>query len=99
MRGWAEAFGDATDAALRARSDPVRAIPMRRYMRDQFAFLGVPGPERRLACREATAVAGAPESGDDPLEAARMLWAKPGREHQYVISTSPVGRWSAGPSS
>jgi len=34
-------------AALSARRDPDRAEGMSRYMRSQFAFLGIPTAERR----------------------------------------------------
>jgi len=37
---------------LRAASDPEQAVSMSAYMRDQFAFLGIPTPERKRLCRD-----------------------------------------------
>ena len=34
---------------LEAAAEPGRAAPMQVYMRDQFVFLGVAAPQRRLA--------------------------------------------------
>ena len=39
------------DAALRPLADPVQAVPMRAYMLDQFAFLGIRATPRRQALR------------------------------------------------
>ncbi|MCK6539366.1 MAG: DNA alkylation repair protein, partial [Anaerolineales bacterium] len=34
-------------ALFEKHADPARAAPMRKYMRDQFEFLGIKTPERR----------------------------------------------------
>ena len=39
------------DAALRPLADSVQAVPMRAYMLDQFAFLGIRATPRRQAMR------------------------------------------------
>jgi len=39
------------DTALRSLADPVQAVPMRAYMLDQFAFLGIRAIPRREALR------------------------------------------------
>ncbi|UQV43844.1 DNA alkylation repair protein [Janthinobacterium lividum] len=70
-------------AALETAADPSRAAPMQAYMRDQFVFLGVAAPQRRLATK--TLLAGL--KGIDPvtlLEHAQLLWQQPEREYQHV---------------
>lgn len=63
-------------------ADPVRAVAMRAYMRDQFPFLGIPTPVRRALSREV--LAGAPAPGEDELrEVALACWGLPEREYQY----------------
>ena len=70
------------DAALRPLADPVQAVPMRAYMLDQFAFLGIRATPRRQALR------GLPRLNTwmaaDLLSVAEALWDLPEREFQYV---------------
>jgi 3-methyladenine DNA glycosylase AlkD len=70
------------DAALRPLADPVQAAPMRAYMLDQFAFLGIRATPRRQALR------GLPRLNTwmaaDLLSVAEALWKMPEREFQYV---------------
>ncbi|WP_205862608.1 DNA alkylation repair protein [Planosporangium thailandense] len=67
-------FGTAADAA--------QAGPMRAYMRDQFAFLGIPTPQRRTLSREV--LAGLPRPGEDDLRATALAcWELSEREYQY----------------
>jgi len=69
-------------AAFAPRRDEERAAAMRAYMRDQFAFIGIPSPERVTLSREA--IAGMPKPSAEDLEAvARALWARDEREYQY----------------
>ena len=64
---------------LKAAANPQKAAAMRAYMRDQFAFLGIPTPERKRLCR-------------DFLKAQRAVnwafafrcWEMPEREYQYL---------------
>jgi 3-methyladenine DNA glycosylase AlkD len=73
----------AQKAALEAAAEPGRAAPMQAYMRDQFIFLGVAAPQRRLAARDLLAGL----TGTDAatlLEHARLLWQQPEREYQHV---------------
>ena len=76
------AFYARIDTALRPLADAQQAVPMRAYMLDQFAFLGIRATPRRQALR------GMPKlntwSAHDLLELADMLWATPEREFQYV---------------
>lgn len=70
-------------AALEAVADPSRAAPMQAYMREQFVFLGVAAPQRRLAAK--ALLAGLKGIGADALlEHAQLLWQQPEREYQHV---------------
>ncbi|GHJ44807.1 hypothetical protein Cs7R123_21490 [Catellatospora sp. TT07R-123] len=71
------------EAGLTAAADPDRAPAMRAYLRDQFAFLGVPNPGVRAVVRAAEA--GLPAPGQDQLrELALACWQRPEREYQYA---------------
>jgi 3-methyladenine DNA glycosylase AlkD len=80
------------DSALAAVVDPGRAPAMRAYMRDQFAYFGIPTPQRRLAARPLLKpLAG---SGADKLLAhAWLLWELPEREYQYVALDLLAMHW------
>jgi 3-methyladenine DNA glycosylase AlkD len=67
-------YGGAADAA--------KAGPMRAYMRDQFAFLGIPTPQRRALSREVLRGLSRPAE-DDLRTAALACWELPEREYQY----------------
>lgn len=56
---------------------------MARYMRDQFAFYGVPSPAVRSITRAAFAGVRRPEE-DDVAGLALACWSRPEREWQYV---------------
>jgi 3-methyladenine DNA glycosylase AlkD len=81
---------EATVDALRPLADPVRAAPMRSYMKDIAPFLGVSTPDRRRALRGAW-------TGLAPLDppglaiAARRLWSMPEREFHYA-ACDMIGR-------
>ena len=78
---------DRIAAALaRRRRRPGR--PMARYMRDQFAFLGVMAPAQKDAWREVAADLPRPARAV-VVEAATALWDRPSAS----TSTSPA-RWS-----
>ncbi|MDX1430399.1 MAG: DNA alkylation repair protein, partial [Rhodothermales bacterium] len=70
-------------AAFENSRDPANATPMKRYMRDQFEFLGIKaGPRRELLAAFLTQH-GPPE--DSELHAvARELWRRDHREYQYA---------------
>ncbi|MFN0093356.1 MAG: DNA alkylation repair protein [Dehalococcoidia bacterium] len=84
MTAWSEALVDAVRVGLPAAAEPGRAPAMRKYMRDQFAFLGVPGPAQKVAFRAAAAAAGKPATATDLSAAASVLWALDEREYQYA---------------
>lgn len=83
----ARALADRIAAELAARADPERAVPMARYMRDQFPFLGVMSAGQKDAWQAATD--GLPRRLPEPVvvDAALALWDRPEREHQHLGST------------
>lgn len=71
-------------------ANPQNAGPMRRYMRDQFDYVGIKGPRMTELLREHIARNGLPALAD--LDGVlRDLWALPQREFQYA-ATSLLGR-------
>jgi len=70
------------EAALRPLANELQAVPMRNYMLDQFAFLGIRATPRRQALR------GLPKlnslTAAELLALAEALWDLPEREFQYV---------------
>jgi len=73
---------DGLTAAYGAAADPERAVSMRAYMRDQFPFLGIPGPRQAHLTRAVLAGVGRPTE-DDLRAVALGCWALPEREYQY----------------
>lgn len=72
------------------RADPFAAVPMKRYLRDQFESLGLKGPQVGALLKEHLDQYGLPTLSDlDTI--VRDLWALPEREFQY-IATSLMGR-------
>src|SRR5262245_23759078 len=64
-------------------ADPAQAAPMKRYMRDQFEYLGIKTPKNTALQREFYEEQGLPELSElDQI--LRDLWAIPEREFQYV---------------
>ncbi len=57
---------------------------MAAYMRNRFAFFGLPTPLRREAVRPVLATLGRAPAADDVLIIAETLWAYAERECQYV---------------
>ncbi|WP_226938867.1 DNA alkylation repair protein [Janthinobacterium sp. FT14W] len=76
-------FHAALKAALEAAAEPGRAAPMQAYMRDQFVFLGVTAPRRRMAARALLAGLKGIDAGA-LLAHAQLLWQQPEREYQHV---------------
>lgn len=70
------------EVALRPLADALQAVPMRAYMLDQFAFLGIRATPRRQALR------GLPRlntwTAPELLVLAEALWDLPEREFHYV---------------
>ncbi len=66
-------------------ADPQKAAPMKRYMRDQFEYLGIKVPEIGKLLKQVIQERGLPPLADlDPI--LRDLWALPQREFQYVAN-------------
>lgn len=72
-------------------ANPLNAAPMKKYMRDQFEYLGIKSPQVTALLREFIKSNGLP-----PLEnldlISRELWALPQREFQY-IAMNLIGRY------
>ncbi len=69
------------ESSLIAVANTERAVAMSSYMRDQFPFLGIPTPQRRLAVKEIIATK---MSAQNAIDLACQLWLKPEREYRYV---------------
>lgn len=64
-------------------ADPENALPMQKYMRDQFEFLGIKSPLRKQLFKQFLTSYGLPAV--DQLDLiCRDLWALPTREYQYT---------------
>jgi 3-methyladenine DNA glycosylase AlkD len=67
-------------------ASPTQAAPMKKYMRDQFDYLGIKSPEFKQLMREFIAANGPPPIKElDTI--LRDLWALPQREFQYAASS------------
>lgn len=77
-------------SAFEQSANPAQAAPMKKYMHDQFEYLGIKSPQFKSLMKEHIAKHGLPPV--DELEAvARDLWSLPQREFQYA-ATSLIGR-------
>jgi len=64
-------------------ANPAQAVPMQKYMRDQFEYLGIKTPQNAALQKEFFREHGYPEVSE--LDTVlRDLWALPQREFQYV---------------
>ena len=71
-------------------ADPSQAAPMKKYMRDQFDYLGIKSPQFKLLMKQHLDAHGLPPVSElDSI--VRDLWSLPQREYQYA-ATSLVGR-------
>jgi 3-methyladenine DNA glycosylase AlkD len=64
-------------------ADPIQAAPMKKYMRDQFEYLGIKTPQNAALQKEFYKAHGYPELAELD-EIVRDLWALPQREFQYM---------------
>lgn len=80
---WAARLVAAVATGLLAAADPDRAPAMQAYMKGVGPFLGVSGPDRDAALRDALVATGRPDH-DDLVAAVEALWARPEREYRYV---------------
>ncbi len=73
-------------AMLTRHANPQAAGPMKRYMRDQFEYLGIKSPQLGELLRAHTAAHGPPPM--DHLKAIVLeLWSLPEREFQYAATS------------
>jgi 3-methyladenine DNA glycosylase AlkD len=75
---------------LEQHADPAQAAPMKKYMRDQFEYLGIKSPQFKLLMKEFFAAHGKPPIYELDV-ILRDLWAFPQREFQYA-ATGLLGR-------
>jgi len=64
-------------------ANPDQAVPMKKYMRDQFGYLGIKSPQVKVLLRQHITEHGLPALEDMDL-IVRDLWDLPQREFQYV---------------
>ncbi len=73
-------------------ANPTQAAPMKKYMRDQFEYLGLKGPQQGALTKEFISQKGLPPVADlDPV--LRDLWSLPQREFQYA-AVGLLGRFN-----
>jgi len=73
-------------ALFEQNADPVQAAPMKKYMRDQFEYLGIKSPQFKVLMKEFLATNGIPPIRE--LDAIlRDLWSLPQREFQYAATS------------
>ncbi|HSB01188.1 MAG TPA: DNA alkylation repair protein [Anaerolineales bacterium] len=71
-------------------ADLVQAAPMKKYMRDQFEYLGIKSPQFKVLMKEFITANGMPSMNDLDV-ILRELWSLPQREFQYA-ATGLLGR-------
>lgn len=73
----------ALKALFETHANPDKAAPMKKYMRDQFEYLGIQTPQNKALTKQFIGEHGLP-SVNDRDTVLRELWALPQREFQYV---------------
>lgn len=63
--------------------DQEKAIPMEKYMKNHFSFLGIKTPERNQLMKQFYAESGVLKEGFQP-DFVKTLWEKEEREYQYA---------------
>jgi 3-methyladenine DNA glycosylase AlkD len=64
-------------------ANPVQAVPMKKYMRDQFEYFGIKSPQQAALMKEFLKINSLPPLADlDTI--LRDLWSLPQREFQYA---------------
>jgi 3-methyladenine DNA glycosylase AlkD len=71
-------------------ADPVQAAPMKKYMRDQFEYLGIKSPLFKALMKQFISARGMPPVYEMDI-ILHDLWSLPQREFQYA-ATSLLGR-------
>jgi 3-methyladenine DNA glycosylase AlkD len=83
-------YVDSLKSLFEQNADPTQAGPMKKYMRDQFEYLGIKSPQFKLLMKEFIAKNGLPSISDLDV-ILRELWSLPQREFQYA-ATSFLGK-------
>ncbi|WP_456272973.1 DNA alkylation repair protein [Bacillus sp. AK031] len=76
-------YSDKLIAFFKEQRNEENATPMEAYMRNQFDFLGIRTPKRKMLLAVFLKENGKP-SLDELPEMARALWKQPEREFQYI---------------
>ncbi len=79
----AQEYIDLVQQKLAAKADPVIATAKAAYMKNRFAFYGIPSPERRQVQREVSTRFQLPKKMDGEI-IIRNFWQRPQREYQYI---------------
>jgi 3-methyladenine DNA glycosylase AlkD len=83
-------YVDSLRILFEQNADPVLAAPMKKYMRDQFEYLGIKSPLLRELMKTFIAAHGMPPLIELDI-ILRDLWSLPQREFQYA-ATGFLGR-------
>lgn len=67
-------------------ANPAQAGPMKKYMRDQFEYLGIKSPQNAILMRDFIKEQGLPQLDQLDLVSSE-LWSLPQREFQYAAMT------------
>ena len=70
---------------LEQNANPAQAGPMKKYMRDQFEYLGIKSPQFKELMKEFIAANGKPPIRELDV-ILRVLWSLPQREFQYAAN-------------
>jgi 3-methyladenine DNA glycosylase AlkD len=85
-------YAGSLKTTFEQNADPIQAAPMKKYMRDQFEYLGIKTPKNAALQKEFFAEHGFPSLSD--LDSVlRDLWSLPQREFQYV-AVGLLGRFN-----
>lgn len=68
---------------LEQESNPTKAIEMAAYMKNHFAFYGIPTPQRRVISKAFFKLY-TPQTTQEIIETATFLWHQPKRECHYI---------------
>ncbi|MCP8969807.1 DNA alkylation repair protein [Ectobacillus ponti] len=76
-------FVQAVQTHFEQHRNPEKAEPMARYMKNQYLFLGIQTPERKVLLKECLQQYGTPGFAELP-QVVRELWDLPEREYPIV---------------
>jgi 3-methyladenine DNA glycosylase AlkD len=79
-----EKFANELHLQLAAHADPLKALQMAAYMKQKFAFLGIPTPLRREIVKPYITTLGKSPDPNDLMKVVQTLWQFDERECQYV---------------